>query len=73
MEWIKGNLNDVPVSQVVFATDYPQAVRDDDEVADYVAAYRKLGKTAAAIDANANKLIEKLPQPKKAARVRRSD
>jgi predicted TIM-barrel fold metal-dependent hydrolase len=71
MEWIKGNLNDVPVSQVVFATDYPQAVRDDDEVADYVAAYKKLGKTAAAIDANATKLIEKLPAPKKPARVRR--
>jgi aminocarboxymuconate-semialdehyde decarboxylase len=64
MEWIKGNLNDVPLSQVVFATDYPQAVRDDDEVTEYVAAYKKLGKTAEAIDANTKKLIAKLPARK---------
>jgi hypothetical protein len=45
----------------VFATDYPQAVRDDDEVAAYVRAYRELGATADTINANSTKLIERLP------------
>jgi aminocarboxymuconate-semialdehyde decarboxylase len=61
MDWIRSNLVDVALSQVVFATDYPQAVRDDDEVAAYVKAYRELGATADAINANSKKLIERLP------------
>ena len=34
---------EVPLSQIVFATDYPQAIRDDDEVRGYVQAIRGLG------------------------------
>jgi len=46
----------------VFATDYPQAVRDDDEVVAYVDAIRALGtagRTALA-GANAGRLIPRL-------------
>ena len=31
-EWIRTGIAELPASQCVFATDYPQAVRDDDEV-----------------------------------------
>jgi len=37
------------LSQTVFATDYPQAVRDPGEVAAYVAAVRALGPNARAM------------------------
>ena len=35
-DWVRYGMQEVALSQVVFATDYPQAVRDDREVADYV-------------------------------------
>ncbi len=45
-EWVRFGLQEVALSQTVFATDYPQAVRDADEVAAYVAAVRALGPNA---------------------------
>src|SRR5262245_39767420 len=47
---------------LVFATDYPQAVRDGDEVAGYVDAMRALGTKARSVleGANAEKLIPNL-------------
>jgi hypothetical protein len=39
-------LTELPGSQCVFATDYPQGVRDDGEVAAYVEAVRTLGQQA---------------------------
>ena len=48
-EWVRFGLQEVPLSQTVFATDYPQAVRDPEEVAAYVAAVRALGPNARAM------------------------
>jgi predicted TIM-barrel fold metal-dependent hydrolase len=48
-EWVAFGLQEVALSQTVFATDYPQAVRDADEVASYVAAVRALGPNARAM------------------------
>jgi predicted TIM-barrel fold metal-dependent hydrolase len=48
-EWVRFGLQEVALSQTVFATDYPQAVRDADEVAAYVAAVRALGPNARAM------------------------
>jgi predicted TIM-barrel fold metal-dependent hydrolase len=48
-EWVRFGLQEVALSQTVFATDYPQAVRDPDEVAAYVAAVRALGPNARAM------------------------
>jgi predicted TIM-barrel fold metal-dependent hydrolase len=42
-EWVRFGAQEVALSRTVFATDYPQAVRDADEVAAYVAAVRALG------------------------------
>ena len=55
-------LAEVQSSQLVFATDYPQAVRDDEEVAAYVNAVRALGSQARKVlnGANAEKLIPNL-------------
>ena len=49
-------------SQVVFATDYPQAVRNDDEVVAYLKAVSTLGSEARKVldGANAEKLIPNL-------------
>ena len=60
--WVQFGMQEVAFSQVVFATDYPQAVRDDREVADYVAAARALGPNSRAMleGANAEKLIPDL-------------
>ena len=57
-------LAELPSSQVLFATDYPQAVRQDDEVIAYVKAVRGLGSGARKIldDANAEKLIPNLKE-----------
>ena len=57
-------MQEVAFSQVVFATDYPQAVRDDGEVAAYVDAVRGLGPNCRAMleGANAEKLIPDLRQ-----------
>ena len=53
---------ELPVSQLVFATDYPQAVRDDDEIVAYVKAVGGLGSEARKIldGANAEKVIPNL-------------
>ena len=48
-EWVRFGLQEVSLSQTVFATDYPQAVRDASEVAAYVAAVRALGPSARAM------------------------
>jgi predicted TIM-barrel fold metal-dependent hydrolase len=48
-EWVRFGLQEVALSQTLFATDYPQAVRDPDEVAAYVAAVRALGPNARAM------------------------
>ncbi len=61
-EWVRLGLQEVALSQTVFATDYPQAVRADEEVAGYVAAVRALGPNARAMleGVNAEKLIPDL-------------
>lgn len=68
-EWVRFGLQEVALSQTVFATDYPQAVRDPQEVADYVAAVRALGPNARAMveGLNADKLIRDIGE-----RVRRA-
>ena len=52
-------LDELAFSQLVFATDYPQAVREASEVAAYVEAVRALGGNGRALVAgvNAEKLI----------------
>jgi predicted TIM-barrel fold metal-dependent hydrolase len=63
-EWVGVGLGELPSSQVVFATDYPQAVRQDDEVVAYVKAVGALGTGAQNIvdGANAEKLIPDLKE-----------
>jgi len=60
--WVRFGLQELALSQLVFATDYPQAVRDAGEVASYVAALRALGANSRALveGANAEKLIPDL-------------
>ena len=60
--WVRVGLQEIARSQLVFATDYPQAVREPGEVAAYVAAVRALGDDGYAIasGANAEKLIPDL-------------
>ena len=48
-DWVSFGLDELAFSQLVFATDYPQAVRDPGEVAAYVAAVRALGPNARAM------------------------
>jgi predicted TIM-barrel fold metal-dependent hydrolase len=62
--WVAFGMQEVAFSQVVFATDYPQAVRDDSEVAAYVDAVRGLGPNCRAMleGANAEKLIPDVRQ-----------
>jgi predicted TIM-barrel fold metal-dependent hydrolase len=52
--WVRFGLQELPLSQVVFASDYPQAVRKADEVAAYVAAVRALGPEGRAVAGGAN-------------------
>jgi predicted TIM-barrel fold metal-dependent hydrolase len=61
-EWVRAGLAELPSSQVVFATDYPQAVRHDDEVVAYVKAMGALGSGARKVlnGTNAKKLIPNL-------------
>jgi predicted TIM-barrel fold metal-dependent hydrolase len=47
--WVAFGLQEVALPQTVFATDYPQAVRDAEEVAAYVAAVKALGPNARAV------------------------
>jgi hypothetical protein len=63
-EWVRFGLQEVALSQTVFATDYPQAVRDPQEVANYVSAVRALGSNARAMvnGLNAEKLIPDIGQ-----------
>jgi predicted TIM-barrel fold metal-dependent hydrolase len=63
-EWVKFGMQEVALSQTLFATDYPQAVRDADEVADYVAAVRALGPDARAMvdGVSARRLMPDLEQ-----------
>ncbi len=61
-DWVRFGMQEVALSQTVFATDYPQAVRDPQEVAEYVSAVRALGPNARAMvdGLNAEKLIPDL-------------
>jgi predicted TIM-barrel fold metal-dependent hydrolase len=61
-EWVRFGMNEVCLSQLVFATDYPQAVRSDQEVKDYVDQVRALGPNERAMleGVNAEKLIPDL-------------
>ena len=63
-EWVRFGLQEVALSQTVFATDYPQAVRDAEEVADYVASVRALGPDARAMveGVSAERLIPDLKE-----------
>jgi predicted TIM-barrel fold metal-dependent hydrolase len=60
--WVRFGIEELAFSQLVFASDYPQAVRDADDVAAYVGAVRDLGGNGRAIadGANAEKLIPDL-------------
>ena len=64
VEWVRVGLAELPSSQVVFATDYPQAVRHVDEIVAYVKAVGGLGSGARKIldGANAEKLIPNLKE-----------
>ena len=55
-------LVELPSLQVLFATDYPQAVRDDDEVTAYIKAVAALGGEGRKVlhGANARRLIPNL-------------
>jgi hypothetical protein len=61
-DWVSFGLDELPFSQLVFATDYPQAVREASEVASYTEAVRALGGNGRALTAGANaeKLIPDL-------------
>jgi len=67
-EWVRIGMAELPVSQLVFATDYPQAVRDTDEVLAYVDAVRALGAEARTVlnGGNAEELIPNLRDRRKA-------
>lgn len=71
-EWVRAGLSELPASQCVFATDYPQGVRDDDEVAAYVGAVRALGRDAQRVldGANVEQLIPDLHKRPKAPGVK---
>ncbi len=62
--WVRFGIEELAFSQLVFASDYPQAVREGADVAAYVAAVRELGGNgrALAAGANAEKLIPDLTQ-----------
>ena len=61
-DWVRFGLNELAFSQLVFASDYPQAVREAGEVAAYVEAVRDLGGNGRALASgvNAEKLIPDL-------------
>jgi hypothetical protein len=62
---VKGALIEIPVSRIVFATDYPQEIRERTAVADFVRELRALGKDGETIlSGNVGKLIK---QPARAA------
>ena len=61
-DWVKFGIEELAFSQLVFATDYPQAVREASEVAAYTEAVRALSANGRALAAgvNAEKLIPDL-------------
>jgi 2,3-dihydroxybenzoate decarboxylase len=62
---VKGALIEIPASRIVFATDYPQEIRERAAVRDFVKELRALGKDGEAIlSGNVGKLLK---QPAKAA------
>jgi predicted TIM-barrel fold metal-dependent hydrolase len=62
-EWVRVGMSELPLSRLVFATDYPQAVHDDSEVVAYVNALRAIESARKVIDgANAEKLIPNLKE-----------
>jgi predicted TIM-barrel fold metal-dependent hydrolase len=62
---IKAGLVEIPASQIVFATDYPQEIRQREPVRDFVRELRALGPTGEQIlSGNVGKLLK---QPAKAA------
>jgi aminocarboxymuconate-semialdehyde decarboxylase len=75
-DWVRFGLDELSFSQLLFATDYPQAVRETSEVAAYVEAVRALGGNGRALasGSNAEKLIPdlcaRLAREKSAAQVR---
>jgi predicted TIM-barrel fold metal-dependent hydrolase len=58
-EWVRFGLSEVALSQCVFATDYPQAIRDPEEIAGYINAVSGIDANARAMlnGANVSKLI----------------
>jgi hypothetical protein len=58
-DWVRFGLQELALSQCVFATDYPQAIRDPAEVKAYVEAVKQLDPNANALvhGLNADKLI----------------
>lgn len=62
--WVRCGMDEVAFSQVVFATDYPQAVREASEVAAYVQAVRSLSPNCRAMleGVNAERLIPDLKE-----------
>jgi predicted TIM-barrel fold metal-dependent hydrolase len=62
---VKAALIEIPAARIVFATDYPQEIRERAAVRDFVKDLRALGKDGEAIlSGNVDKLIK---QPAKAA------
>jgi 2,3-dihydroxybenzoate decarboxylase len=62
---VKGALIEIPPSRIVFATDYPQEIRERAAVRDFVKELRALGKDGEAIlSGNVDKLLKR---PAKAA------
>ena len=62
---VKGALIEIPASRIVFATDYPQEIRERAAVRDFVKELRALGKDGDAIlSGNVSKLLKR---PAKAA------
>jgi len=63
-DWVRFGIEELAFSQLVFATDYPQAVREAGEVKAYTDAVRGLGANGRALAAgvNAEKLIPDLKE-----------
>lgn len=56
---VKGALIEIPASRIVFATDYPQEIREREAVCAFVEELRALGQNGEAIlSGNAGKLLE---------------
>ena len=60
---VKGALIEIPASRIVFATDYPQEIREREAVRIFVEELRALGQDGEAIlSGNAGKLLEQRSQ-----------